>query len=131
MEVIGRIAIENPICDMCGTTISVWKYSDNIKCGCCGAVYISVVNKGVQDQYTKYDFKFKHFECLHKTAIDDCKNVCPAPNMYCIDHITDEHFDKLKDSVKYYENQIKKIKEILDAMEESKKTWLVKEMSGI
>jgi hypothetical protein len=122
--------MQDSMCIKCGTKIQCWSYRESIKCKCCGALY-EIENKDVGDQEIEFTYKFLGFKCIYSSALDSCDNTCPAPQMFCKEHTSDDSFAAAKKSIEYAENRLELAKETLNQMEESKKTWLIQEVSGI
>jgi len=130
LQVTGKINMQNAECEKCGEIILSWVYSDIITCGTCGAIY-NVSASTMEDQYIQYEFEFVEFQCMQKSIAESCNNYCPAPGMYCKEHTSDKAFKDANNSIRYSEERLATAKEKLELMEESKKTWLIQEMSGI
>jgi len=130
LQVTGKINMQSVECEKCGTVIQQWVYSDIITCSSCGAIY-NVTQSELVDQYVKYEFEFTEFQCMHKTISESCQNACPAPGMYCREHVSDDAFKEAHNSIKYAEERLEAANDKLELMKESKKTWLIQEVSGI
>jgi hypothetical protein len=130
LQVIGKIAMQDPVCEKCSTKIPIWKRDNIIKCRECGAFY-TIIDSELQDQHIDYSFNFVGFKCINITNFQGCDNICPAPGMYCREHVSDSNFITAKNSITYAIERLADAKENLKRMEESKKTWLIQEVSGI
>lgn len=130
LQVIGKIEMQCPICEKCGTKIQVWKHADIIKCKECGALYELITSK-LQEQHIDYEFNFTGFRCINTSSLEACDNICPAPGMYCREHTSDESFVAVRSSINYAVKRLANAKENLDKMKESRKIWLIQEVSGI
>jgi len=118
------------MCIRCGITLKVYKQSAVIKCKECGAVY-NLTERKLNDENVELDYDFAGFNCIHTTYDSTCSNACPAAQMYCKEHTSDESFESAKSSIGYAEKSLEAAKDVLEKMEESKKTWLIQEVSGI
>jgi len=130
LQVIGKIAMQDPTCEKCGTKIQIWKYTDTVKCKECGASYKLIVSE-LHDLHIDYEFEFAEFRCVNVTTFANCDNICPAPEMYCKEHVSDVSFDAVKSSINYAVKRLSDAKDNLERMEESKKIYLIQEVSGI
>lgn len=130
LHIIGKIIMQDSMCIKCGTKIQSWVRSDTIRCKICGAIY-EVEDSTVGDQTVEYTYKFVGFHCIHSSSLESCDNICPASHMYCKDHTSDSSFEAANNSIRYAEERLEIVKETLTQMEESKKTWLIQEVSGI
>jgi len=90
-----------------------------------------IESKDVGDHQIDFTYKFIGFKCVYSSALEGCDNTCPAPHMYCKEHTSDASFESARKSIQYAENRLELAKETLQQMEESKKTWLIQEVSGI
>lgn len=119
-------------CLRCDAKVSFIRLpKDGARCSSCGAVY-EYTKRDVGDKEVNYFFEFKGFNCINKEHFKDaCANSCPGPNMYCLEHLSDKAFEKAKDHIKYSEQRVEEAKSTLETMKESKRLWLVNEMSGI
>lgn len=122
--------MQDSTCEKCGIEIQIWKRADTIRCKNCGALY-DIISSELQDQHIDYVFNFIEFRCINVAALKDCDNACPAPGMYCKEHVSDTSFTSVRSSISYATQRLADAKEILERMEESKKTWLIQEVSGI
>ena len=122
--------MQSASCIKCGTVFQMWVRSDTIKCKECGATY-EVEDSVLGDQHVEYSYKFVGFSCMHSSAMTTCDNKCPASNMYCKEHIGDEYFATANNSIEYAEKRLIEAKEKLERLEESKKIYLIQEVSGI
>lgn len=118
-------------CEKCGRQWQLWGCPDKtVKCTECGAVYV-ITKREEESQGVRIECDFREFQCVHMTISSGCPNVCPAPGMYCKEHLSDESYAAIKNSIKYYEDMIASSKEKINKMDESKQTWLVQEIAGI
>ncbi len=127
---IGKVMLPPITCEKCGETISSSSASDKLKCSHCGAFY-NMTTSNFKTGEVEYDFEFVEFQCVFPNFVNTCENKCPAPNMYCKKHTSDEEFDSQQKAIKYYEDCIEGVKNKLQKIEESKKIWLIEELSGI
>jgi len=117
-------------CIKCGETIRTWELQDSVRCKACGALY-TLQDSALEGQHAEYTFEFAGFVCVYSRGLDDCSEPCPAPNMYCEKHTSEESFKYAKQSIEYAEKNLESAKENLEKMEESRKTWLIQKVSGI
>ena len=122
--------MKDTTCIKCGCLIQQWVRSDNIKCKQCGALY-KLSSSDAQDQAIEYSYDFVGFNCIHSSISGDCDKFCPAPRMYCKEHVSDESFENINKQISYAEDRVKALKEDLECMQDSKKTWLIQKVSGI
>lgn len=102
-----------------------------IQCSECGAHY-ELKEEDSLEGHIDYTFEYTGFRCIHKKSFSDpCQNTCPGPAMFCKEHITDKYFDKISEEISYAEQRLEEVKEELSKMNESKRIWLISEMSGI
>lgn len=130
LTAIGKISMPNLMCEKCGCAIQSYNYSESLKCSSCGAIY-ETSGAEIKDGAVEIVYEFLAFQCLHATYNNPCKNVCPAPEMYCKEHTSDSAFDDANKNIKYYEDLMTAAQDKLHKMEESKKTWLITEVSGL
>lgn len=130
LHITGRISLQDSKCEKCDSTIQVWKKTDSIKCKHCGALY-EITSTDISSENLSFTYDFISFKCVHSDISGPCENSCPAPGMYCKEHVSDKSFKGAKDSIKYAEVRLQDAKDTLERMEESKKTWLIQEVSGL
>jgi hypothetical protein len=128
--IAGKITMQNATCEKCGSVIQLWTCENIIRCNSCGAIY-NVSTTELKDQYVEFTFNFVEFQCMHSNISGNCTTKCPAPEMYCKDHTSDEAFKDANNNISYCEDRLLIAKEKLQKMEESKKIWLIEEVSGI
>jgi len=128
--VIGKIAMQDAQCIKCSESMKLYARSDVLRCDNCGSFY-EQVGQQPGDQHIEFTYDFKNYRCTHTTYMDKCENECPAPYMYCLEHLKEENFNEAKRIIVSAEERVEHSKEILSRMEEAKKTWLIKEVSGI
>lgn len=132
LTAVGRISMQNVVCPQCGCSISTWKWNteDTLTCFECGATYQKTDSEIKSDEvHTTYNFV--EFRCLCHPSTGPCKNACPAGGMYCREHVTDEEFKRINDSIKYNQDRIADFEKVLNRLIESKKTWLILELGGL
>lgn len=127
---VGKISMPNIMCEKCGMTMQMYNYQPMLKCPSCGSMY-KLESSVIQEGNVEMTYEFTEFQCLHKTYSEQCKNKCPAPEMFCKEHTSEAAFEEANKSVKYYQDLLAGAEEKLRKMEESKKTWLIEEVSGI
>jgi hypothetical protein len=130
LTAIGKINIPSIMCEKCGCAIQMYSYQTEIKCAACGSTY-ELISSAIQEGNVEMVYEFAEFQCMHKTYSEQCPNKCPAPEMYCKQHTSDEAFKDACSSVKYCKERLAEAEDKLNRMEESKKTWLIEEVSGI
>jgi len=127
---VGKINIPNVMCEKCGSSIQMHAYQAVVKCSTCGSTY-ELASSEIKEGNVEMTFEFAEFQCMHKTYSEQCQNKCPASEMYCKKHTSDEAFKDAHNSVSYYREYLAEAEDKLNRMEESKKTWLIEEVSGI
>lgn len=132
LSVIGKISMQSPECIKCGENIKLYARSNILRCESCGAFY-EMQTQNLGDQHVEFTYDFKSYKCMNKVIFekDKCEEECPAPHMYCLNHLTDEHFTQARSGITYAEQRVEEAKDKVQRMEEAKKTWLIKEVSGI
>ena len=129
LKTVGKILTQDTNCIKCGSQLRIYGKPNEISCGC-GAHY-GILCAEIVEQQVEMEYAFMGFICIHSTFSDSCKNSCPAPNMYCKDHCSDKAIESAKKEIDYAEQRVIQTKNKLAALEESKKTWLINEMSGL
>jgi hypothetical protein len=131
--ILGKITMQGATCEKCGALIQPYAYSDTIKCYACGSVYLFSASEPKNDGSSgiEFQFDFKEFRCLHTTYAAECHNSCPAMDMYCKEHTSDASFEDVKRSIQYAQERVNEISAKLSKMEESKRIWLIEEISGV
>jgi hypothetical protein len=130
LTITGKISMHSTICEKCGSTIPLYTCPNTIRCYSCGATY-KVTTTELKDQYVEFTFDFIEFQCLHSGLDSNCSNVCPAPEMYCRLHTSDDAFKDANTTIVYCEDRLALAKDKLQRMEESKKIYLIEDVSGI
>jgi hypothetical protein len=130
LVVNSKITMDSVDCEKCNVKINIWEYSHVIKCSECGAVY-NIQDKIVNDNHIEYRYVFDYFKCINSYIYEDCENKCPAPYMFCKEHCNDKSIKSLKDHLAFCEEQLRRAEKRLELVKESKKTWLIQELSGI
>lgn len=116
-------------CLKCGEQLRINGVPQRTSCGC-GAHY-ELVSSQIVDQYVQSEYDFKGFVCTFKSYTTACYNSCPSPNMYCRDHCSDDTVVSAKKDVEYAEQRVNEMRKKLDAIENSKKVWIISDMSGL
>lgn len=129
LKVVGKIYPQDVHCIKCNDQIKIYGKPDEMACGC-GANY-SILKAHIVDQQVEMEYKFMGFVCVQSGFNSNCKNPCPAPNMYCKEHCSDEAIASAKRDIEYAEQRMVQNKNKLASLEESKKTWLINQMSGL
>lgn len=131
---IGTIHMQPTKCLRCDSKIhssSSMARSEGLNCSECGAHYEYTRRHLGKDQ-VDFHFKFSGFRCMKRKSFgSNCDNVCPGPGMYCEEHTDEKAFEEARNSIKYAEQRLEESKEEMKRMEESKRLWLVNEVSGI
>jgi hypothetical protein len=132
LQAIGNIVIKNVVCEMCLEKIFVKARSDTLKCDTCGARY-QFDKSIVCDQHIEYEYNFVGFECLYDDIItgNKCSNLCPSMKMYCKDHSSQEYQRRAEYNIQLIEKRLRDAKTTLDNINESKRIWLIQEVSGL
>jgi len=128
----SKTTISSGKCEKCEQ--SSWSnlgFNKTIKCNKCGAIY-KVVSEHCRESNIDLECEFSEFHCT-KTELggSTCQNICPAQNMFCLKHLSESCYDLTKGCIQYYENIVATQKAELDKMDESKRLWLIQELSGI
>ena len=136
LQVIGKIVMQGTTCEKCGCNILLWRQKgDTIRCNECGAFYQLIKRKFVEheskENEVEYSFDFIGFRCMLIKGSGYCKNACPAPGMYCKEHISEQAFKDARALSNYCAGRLKEVEDRLEQMEESKRIWLIQEISGI
>ena len=127
----GKVSFPSAQCEKCGETIQLWICPEKtLKCMGCGAVYL-VKRTEYVDQCVEFECEFTEFQCVKSGLAESCVNTCPAPDMFCKAHLTDECYNGVHSSIVYYNNQLAAYQAQLNKMDESKRVWLINEMSGL
>ena len=120
--------MQKACCEKCSNLIDF--DSDEVKCRECGAVYGIDSTEINEDEILKI-YNFVEFRCMHRTYAESCNNKCLAPEMYCEEHTKDEDFISARNSLTYANDRVRVAGRVLERMEESRKLWLIKKVSGI
>jgi ribosomal protein S27E len=129
LKVSGRISMQDTDCIKCDNLIRLFARSDTIRCDNCGATY-NFVDSTNGDQHIEFMYEFVEFRCV-LGGMEKCHNPCPAPSMFCKEHVSDESFKRTNSELQYAEKRIGEVKEKIRRMEESKKVWIIQKLSGI
>lgn len=129
LKVVGKIYPQDVHCIKCSEQIKVYGKPDEMSCSC-GANY-SILKANIVDQQVEMEYKFMGFVCIYSSYSSTCKNSCPAPNMFCKEHCSDEAIVSAKKDIEYAEQRVAQTKNKLASLEESKRTWLINQMSGL
>ena len=130
IHVKGKIVLEGIECQHCNNKILNGTLEDIHVCSSCGARYKGVATKLNNGEPT-VEYTFTGFNCIEMNYFDKCNNTCPAPFMYCQYHCNDASIEKAKRVIEEAKNKVEEAKDKLKAVEESKKTWMITELSGI
>lgn len=134
LTVIGKITmqnVQNVMCEKCGAIINLYNYAPIIRCDSCGASYNVSTSDMKDTQNMEFTFDFTGFQCMYKSFSSVCANKCPAPEMFCKEHTSDNAFKDAQTGIKYCKERLAEAEDRLRKMEESKKTWLIMEVSGL
>lgn len=121
--------MQDTVCVKCDSIIKLYAKTEAIRCENCGANYKSA-GFDLNEQDIECSYEFNEFKCI-LGGIKKCENTCPAPFMFCREHTTDECFNKINSELQYAEKRFNDIKEKIERMEESKKNWIIKDLSRI
>lgn len=122
--------MQDPTCAHCDNEIRVYGHSEEIKCPECGALY-TLSKSEIGDGQAQYEYEFVGFNCIYNSFMDKCENMCPAPFMFCEEHVSDKFINEAERNIKSCEARLQESVERLDKMNESKKTWMIGKLSGI
>jgi len=117
-------------CEKCNGAIHFKDDADTAKCRTCGSLY-EIDENIINEQVVERTYNFVEFQCIHATYTNKCNNKCPASEMYCMEHVSDDNLISAEQSVEYAKDRLQSAEEILEQMRESKKTWLIQKVSGI
>ena len=129
LKLIGKIYVQDTNCIRCNAPLKIYGKPDELSCGC-GAHY-GILKAEIVEQQVEMEYAFMGFICIHSGFNQSCRVSCPAPNMYCKEHCSDKAIDSAKKDIEYSEQRTIQAKNKLVSLEESKKTWLISEMSGL
>jgi hypothetical protein len=131
LQVVGKINMQDCNCVKCSASMYIKARSDKLKCNNCGALY-SLDNSELCDQHLEFDYNFEGFECLYEDYLDgSCGEICPAMKMYCKEHSGEKFQNMAKNNITYAEKKLEEAKNKLDNINESRRTWLIQEVSGL
>jgi hypothetical protein len=130
IHVKGKITLNGAECQHCDNKILNKVLEDIHICNLCGAKY-KVVNINLNNGEPGVEYTFIGFNCIEISYLNKCNNTCPAPFMYCQYHCNDESIRKTKRLIEEAKNKVKEAEDKLKAIKESKKTWMITELSGI
>ena len=137
LTIFGSITMEQITCEKCGAIIRLYNCPTKIKCTNCAATYqVSKQDLGIRisesgEQRIELIYNFVEFQCIYAVMSGDCTNHCPALGMYCKEHASDSFLKDAESNISYCEERVIVAKEKLQRIEESKKIWLIEELSGI
>jgi hypothetical protein len=132
LVVESKTTISAGKCEKCEQSLwSDLSFNKIIKCNKCGATY-KVMSEYCEKSNIKLECEFSEFRCT-KLELDGstCQNVCPAQDMFCQAHLSDSCYNSIKSCIQYYEDVVITQRKQLDKMDESKKIWLIQELSGL
>jgi hypothetical protein len=130
IHVRGRVMLDAVDCQHCNSKIFNSSLENIEVCESCGAKY-KLVTVNMSDNEPKAEYTFSGFNCIDRTYFSQCNNTCPAPFMYCQYHCDDDSIKKAEKSIDDAKEKVVEAEEKLKAVKESKKTWMVTELSGI
>ena len=131
IETSGKISTQGCTCEKCGAVFNTNVKNNLIRCPVCGATY-ELESTEINDNEVKRLYNFVEFRCVRTTGFNVfCENKCLAPAMHCMGHLKDEDFADLRDYINRIKESVKEKEMVLEQMEESKKIWLIQEVSGI
>jgi len=130
IHIKGRIVLDGIDCRHCSKTIFNSSLENIMICNSCGARY-ELVNININNNEPLTEYTFTGFNCIEQSWLEKCTNTCPAPFMFCKNHSDDHNIKKAEESIKAAEEKVIEAEDKLKAIKESKKTWMVTELSGI
>lgn len=129
LKVIGKIYPSDVNCIKCGELIRVHNKPMEVYC-ICGAGY-KLIKEEIVEQHIEMEYNFTNFVCIFSNYSNRCNKSCPAPNMYCKDHCNDDAIETILRDIQYSEERMVQLKKRLENLQESRKNWIISEMSGI
>jgi hypothetical protein len=130
MYIKGTIMLESIDCANCGSKKSFGNLQDKHVCDDCGALY-TLISSEIEESNIKAEYKFAGFSCMEIGWLEKCDNVCPTPYTYCEKHSSDFAIKKVEGEIETAEKKVNETKEKLKRIKESKKIWIISELSGI
>jgi hypothetical protein len=133
VHVKGRIVLNGIDCQHCNRKIfnNVNSSMKDIEiCESCGARY-KLVNININNGEPSVEYTFTGFNCIEQGWLEKCTNTCPAPFMYCQNHSDDDSIKKAEKHIEEAKEKVTAAEDKLKSVKESKKTWMVTELSGI
>lgn len=131
LHVKGKIVMERTACNKCSSELYFNQHDETARCKECGAVYQLAENQ-IDGEQISQTYEFMEFRCIYTSySLPQCNNVCLAPEMYCKKHLEDCDFKSAHDAINYAKDRLQVAEQTLERMEESKKIWLIQEVSGI
>jgi rRNA maturation endonuclease Nob1 len=130
IHVKGKIVLDGIDCQHCNHKVLNGSLEETEICESCGARY-KLVNVNINNNEPNSEYAFTGFNCIERGWLDKCHNTCPAPFMYCKYHSDDASIEKAKKAIDEAKCKVVEAEERLKVVEESKKTWMVTELSGI
>jgi len=130
IHVKGKIMLDGVECQHCKNKILNGQLEDIHVCNSCGARY-KLVRTNFTNGEPNMEYAFSGFNCIERNYFDKCNNTCPAPFMYCQYHCNDDSINKAKRAIDEAKSKVTDAESKLKAVEESKKTWMITELSGI
>src|SRR5271157_6380239 len=98
LTVTGKLVMTSVDCEKCKYSCQLWLCPEkDFKCVSCGATY-KVVSRVDNSHGVTLECEFLEFQCIFSTTIENCENVCPAPDMFCKKHLTDAYYDIVKNN---------------------------------
>lgn len=130
LHATGKIVMQDAICEKCSEIIRFSEETGAVKCKHCGGLY-KLNEDSIEGHEVERTYDFVSFQCVHSTYASKCNNECPAPGMYCEEHTSDDSFTSAELTIEYDKKRLKASEEVLKQMKESKRIWLIQEVSGI
>ena len=129
IHAIGKITSSDSNCLKCSLIVRVSGKPDAF-CNNCGAYYKLIKSEIVEDK-VEMEYEYVSFICMFSNYQSACKNSVPSTDMYCKEHSDDKTIDKVKQEIEYTEKNLDNLKTKLSRIEESKKVWIINELSGL
>lgn len=127
----GKAIIYNFECAHCGYKDHSMEMKANWSCVKCGARYSLVSHLVDANGEIDYEYDMVGFVCIQNDFMEKCDNQCPAPYMYCKVHSSEKHLERAKKSIDDAKRRVEDAKHKCKLVEESRKTWMITELSGI
>lgn len=132
IEIEGYFYFNTTKCQGCGADFTPKKVNAKIACPNCGASYKETIRNIDDSNGTlKMTCEFDGYSCTFSKYGERCSGKCPAPGMFCMTHCDDVIIEDIQKDIIYNDKKIEEAKARLQQIEESKKTWMITELSGL